>query len=84
MDSPLGLPDNNSSPYGRVGGSIVDLGPTSVGVREAMVGFEVVASLPAVFRGPMGVSRYYGWTGTWSSHVSCTWRGCTSCSGVGM
>ena len=60
---------------GRVGGSIVDLGPTSVGVREAMVGSEVVASLPAVFQGPMGVSRYYGWTGTWIRHVSCTWKG---------
>ena len=53
----------------------MDLGPISVGVREAMVGFKVVASLPAVFQGPMGVSRYYGWTGIWTNHVSSTWRG---------
>ena len=53
----------------------MDLGPISVGVREAMVGFKVVASLPAVFQGPMGVSRYYRWTGTWIGRVSCTWRG---------
>ena len=58
----------------------MDLGPISVGVREAMVGFKVVASLSAVFQGPIGVSRYYGWTGIWTSHVSCTRRGgCTSC-----
>ena len=52
----------------------MSLGPVSVGVREAMVG-QKVARLPAVFRGPMGVSRCYGWTGTWTGHVPCTWRG---------